>query len=135
MTDEQINLLEHVYDDNAIVEVPGNLVYALMQVLQQVKEHETQTVFSHSYSFSAKEIKNKENKDFVEEVKLEQKDYPTAQAFFSQKPVTATSILGMAAMDLLMLLQQAHLEEIKKGNAVKVGTIKTPKKDEAIKLT
>ena len=132
MTDEQINLLEHIYDNNAIVEVPGNLVYALMQVLQQVKEHETQTVFSHSYSFSAKEIKNK---DFVEEVKLEQKDYPTAQAFFSQKPVTATSILGMAAMDLLMLLQQAHLEEIKKGNAVKVGTIKTPKKDEAIKLT
>jgi len=38
-------------------------------------------------------------------------------------------------MDLLMLLQQAHLEEIKKGNAVKVGTVKTPKKDEAIKLT
>jgi len=135
MTDEKINLLEHVYDDGVNVELPGNLVYALMQVLSQVKEAETSTVFAHSYSASAKEVKSKDNKDLIGEVKLEQKGYPTAESFFNQQPITATSVIGMAAMDLLMLLQQAHLEEIKKGNAVKVGTVKTPKKDEAIKLT
>ena len=135
MTNEKINLLEYVYDDNVNVELPGNLVYALMQVLSQVKENETQTVFTHSYSTSAKEVKSKGNKELVGEVKLEQKEYPTAESFFNQQPVTATSVLGMASMDLLMLLQQAHLEEIKNGKEVKMGTVKKPKKDEAIKLT
>ena len=135
MKDEQINLLAHVYDEKATVEISGGLLYALMQVLEQVKEQETQTAFSHTYDTSAKEIKSSGNKELIGEVKLEQKNYPTAEAFFNQKPITVTSIMGMAAMDLLMLLQKMHLEEIKKGNAVKAGTLKSLKKDEEIKLT
>ena len=53
---EEINLLEHNYEAGTMVEVPGHLLYGLLQFLQSVKESETSIVFSNMYVKSAKEI-------------------------------------------------------------------------------
>ena len=60
MNKEPINLLSYVYPNGEQVEISGDLIYALMQVLTQVKESETHNVFRHSYDVKSKQIKNKE---------------------------------------------------------------------------
>jgi hypothetical protein len=128
----EINLLEYIYDDQVKVEIPGSLLYALMQVLNQVKENETQYVFTHYYNEAPKTVKGLN--DLVEKVETTLTKYPSATAYFNQEPQIATSMLGNAALDLLMLVQQVHSEQIEKGNALKVGSIQTPKKDD-VKLS
>lgn len=133
MNAKEINPLEYIYDKGAVVEVPGDMIYALITLLGQVVDSETIQGFSHSYSTSAKEVKDG---DLIVGVELETEQYPTAHSFFSQKPITATSLLGVMAQDLQLLLKQQHLEEIEKGNAKKIGTVKTPQEDgKVIKLT
>lgn len=138
MKDEQINLLSHTYENNTMVEVPGALLYSLMQLLQSVKDNETTMGFSHTYTKKSKEIFNKERKladgsPFLDKVEQEFEVYPTAESWFSQKPQEHVSMLGAGAMDLLMLIQKGHLENIKAGLTVEVGTFK--KEDEAIQLS
>lgn len=131
-TQEPINLLEYITNDpKQKTEIPTQAVHALMSVLNQVKESETHYVLNHYYNKSAKEIKNG---DLVEEVKLESEKFPSASSFFSQEPTIATTMLGVAAQDLLMGLQQVYLQEIEQGKVNKVGTVIAPK-NEDIKLT
>jgi hypothetical protein len=117
LKDEEINLLEYIYDDGATVEVPGRLIEGLIQTLRQVEQSETNQGFISSYP-----AESKVKKDKTVDIKWEL--YPTAEAYFSQQPQETKSMLGVMALDLLMLLQQVHLENIKSGKAVKVGTLR-----------
>lgn len=125
---EQMNLLNYIYPNGEKVEISGDLLYALMQVLNQVKESETNQVFTHSYSTKAKATKSKDG--LVESVELTTEQYPTAHAFFSQAPQFATTMLGVACQDLLMLIQQIHLEQIENKVALEVGSVQPPKQKE-----
>ena len=123
MKEEQINLLEHIYDAETMVSVPGTMLYAMIQLLNQVKENETLNVaFISQYPEKSKKVFNKEDKKFLEKVEVEWASYPTAQSFFDQKPVEAMSVLGAMATDQLLLLQQAHLDNINNGLTKKVGS-------------
>lgn len=117
-----VNLLEYVYQPEDLIQIPGNLLYGLMQVLRQVKDSETHTVFTTAYATKAKEVFSKEDKNLLEKVELELKQYPSAQSYFEQQPVEATTMLGNASLDLLLLLQQIHLDNINSGIAKPVGT-------------
>lgn len=138
MKDESINLLSHVYDNNTMVEIPGALLYSLMQLLQAVKENETTMGLSTTYAKSSKEIFDKERKmadgsPFLNKVEQELEVYGTAESWFAQKPQEHISMTGAGAMDLLMLLQKGHLDNIKAGLTKEIGTF--TKEDEAIKLS
>jgi len=133
--ENNINLLEHIYDDETMVEVPGSFLYAVMQVLNAVRENETQDGFAHYYAKDSKEVRN-EDGTLVVEIKTELQPYPTANSFFNQQPFEFTTRIGMAAFDLLMLAQQSHLQNIQNGLAKKVGTVIPPKDEkETIQLT
>lgn len=125
MKDTEINLLAHTYDNNTKVELPGTLLYALMQLLQAVKESETSVGLSHTYVKSSQEVFDKERKmedgsAFLNKVEQSFEVYPTAESWFSQKPQEHVSMLGAGAMDLLMLVQRGHLENIKAGITIEV---------------
>lgn len=138
MKEEQINLLSHTYANDTMVQVPGALLYSLMQLLQSVKENETTIGLNTTYTKKIKEFFDKEKKmedgtPFLNKVEQEFEVYPTAEAWFSQKPQEHVSMLGAGAMDLLMLIQKGHLENIQAGLTIEVGTFK--KEDETIKLS
>ena len=134
MKEENINLLEYQYTNGAEVTIPGDLVYGLMQVLNQVKESETHYVFNHYYDANPKEVKGLNGA--VSAVKTEKVKYPSAESYFNQEPQIATTMLGNASLDLLMVLQGVHSAEIEKGNAVKVGSVVAPKKEKVdVKLS
>lgn len=131
LKDEEINLLEYIYDDTDTVEVPGRLMEGLIQILRQVEENETSQGFISSYPTEQKLDK----KDGVlESVKVEWEMYPTALSYFSQQPQETKSMLGVMALDLLMLLQQKHLENIRSGKAKKIGSMKKVE-DDGVKLS
>jgi hypothetical protein len=138
MKDSEISLLSHTYDNNTMVEIPGALLYSLMQILQSVKENETTMGFNTTYVKSSKEIFDKERKmsdgsPFLNKVDQDFEGYPTAESWFSQKPQEHVSMLGCGAMDLLMLIQKGHLENIKAGLTKEVGAF--TKEEDEIKLS
>lgn len=140
MKDEQINLLSHVYDKEQVVEFPGQLIYALMQVLEQVAESEKVLGLPTTYAKKTKEIFDKERtmvdgSKFLVSVEQELELFPTASSFFNQKPQETVSMLGAMAMDLLGGLKEIHLDNIKKGIAKPVGTFEKVQNEEAIKLS
>lgn len=134
MTEEtQVNLLEHIYDNSTMVEIPGTMLYAMLTLLNQVKDNETiPNAFISQYPEKSKKVFNKEDKNFLEKVEVDWGTYPTAQSFFEQTPVEAMSLLGAMATDQLMLLQQAHLDNINNGLTKKVGSFE---KKEDVKLS
>ena len=121
---EEIKLLDYVYKDGVNITMPGSLLYALLQVLDQVKEDQTHYVFNHYYDKTVKEIKDLSG--VLEKIETIREQYPSATTFFGQTPQVATTTLGCAAMDLTMLLKNIHLQEIEKGNALQVGTVIPP---------
>jgi hypothetical protein len=128
------DLKEYVYKDGVKSEIPGDLHYALITILEQVVENETvHNAFLYTYPEKSKKIFNKDNKEVLEKVETEWKDYPTAQSFFDQTPVKAMSVLGAMAEDLLLLLREGHLDNISKGLTNKIGTF-APKEDSDVKL-
>lgn len=134
MEETQINLLEYDYTNDAKVEIPGKMLYGIMQLLKQVKENETiPSSFISQYPKKHKEIFSKTDKKHLEKVEVEWETYKTAESFFNQTPVEAVSILGAMATDLLLLTQQVHLDNIKNGVALKVGTFKED--TDAVKLS
>lgn len=133
--EKQINLLKYDYPTETVVQIPGKMLYGIMQLLNQVKDSETtQTSFISQFPKSSKKVFNKDDKKLLEKVEVEWEVYPTALAYFEQTPVESTSLLGVMATDLLMLIQQAHLDNINNGLAVQVGTFKEETKDE-VKLS
>ena len=127
-------LKEYIYKDGATSEIPGDLHHSLIGLLEQVIENETvHNAFLYTYPEKSKKVFNKEDKEFLEKVETEWKDYPTAQSFFDQTPVKAMSVLGAMAEDLLLLLREGHLDNISKGLTNKIGTFVT-KEDSDVKL-
>jgi len=126
MKDNEINLMEYVYDQETMVNIPGSMLYALLQLLRQVVDDQTKTVFTSKYGTDVKEIYTEK---LLEKVEMTLKDYPTATSFFNQTPVDGVSVLGAMAQDLLLLLQQGHLDNIKSGVAKQVGTFTPENKD------
>lgn len=138
MKEDDINLLEHSYEQDTMVQMPGSFLYGLLQFLQTVKESETSIGFSNMYSKSAKEVYDRERgtleAPFLKAVEQEYEVYTTAESWFSQKPQEHVSMLGAAAMDFLMLAQKGHLGNIEDGLTIKVGEFKK-EENEAIKLS
>lgn len=132
LKDEEINLLEYIYDDGDTVEVPGRLMEGLIQILRQVEQNETGQGFISAYPTGQKV--NRKGEDLLESVEVEWEMYPTALSYFSQQPQETKSMLGVMALDLLMLLQQKHLENIRSGKAKKIGTMKKVE-DDGVKLS
>ncbi len=136
MKDEQINLLDYSYPDGTMVEIPGRLLEGLIQILNTVNEKETTKGFIDRYPVSNKEVFSKEKEGFLQEVKVEWKGYPTAESYFNQDPQEVKSMLGAMALDLCLMLKQAHLENIKSGAAVERGSFEIKKDEEKdIKLS
>lgn len=124
MQDSEINLLEYVYEPGQMVEIPGKLMEGLMQFLRTVHQSETKTGFISAYPKSTKEVFSKTDKKHLEKVDVKWEIYPTAEAYFNQAPQEITTMLGAGAQDLLMLIQQGHLDNIKAGVAKKLGDFK-----------
>ena len=122
MEDEQINLLDYTYPEGVMVEIPGRMLEGLIQILKTVDERETTKGFINTYPTSNKEIFSKDKEGFLESVKVEWKTYPTAESYFNQEPQEVKTLLGAMALDLTLLLKQAHLENIKSGIAVERGS-------------
>lgn len=131
LKDEEINLLDYIYDDNDTVEIPGRLIEGLIQILRQVEQNETNQGFISAYPTKHK-LNKKEN--LLESVDVTWEQYPTAEAYFSQQPQETKSMLGVMSLDLLMLLQQKHLDNIRSGKAKKIGTLKKVEND-GVKLS
>jgi hypothetical protein len=133
MEEEQINLLEYSYPDGVGVQIPGRLLEGLIQILTAVDEKETTRGFINNYPLSSKEVFRG---DFLESVDVDWKGYSSAESYFNQQPQDIKTMLGAMALDLCLMLKQAHLENIKEGIAKKQGTFEqqTEKKDE-VKLS
>lgn len=131
---EQINLLEYAYPDGVSVEIPGKLLEALLQILRQTVQSETSQGFIDNFPKSFKEVKNKETK-ILEEVQIEWTPYTSPQSYFSQQPQNIKSMLGVMAEDLLLLLQQVHLDNIENKRALKIGTLKPKINKDEIRLS
>lgn len=131
LKDEEINLLEYIYDDGDMVEIPGRLIEGLIQILRQVEQNETNQGFISSYPT---EQKLNKNDDVLESVEVKWEQYPTANSYFTQQPQEIKSMLGVMSLDLLMMLQQKHLENIRSGKAKKIGSIRKVE-DNGVKLS
>lgn len=130
--EEQINLFEYTYPDGVSVEMPGRLLEGLIQILSEVDKKETTMGFINNYALTGKETFRE---DFLESVDVEWKGYTTAESYFNQKPQDIKSMLGVMALDLLLLLKQAHLENINNGIAKKIGSFEAEKEDNDVKLS
>ncbi len=128
---EEINLLEYTYPDGVMIEIPGKLLEGLIQILKTVDEKETTTGFINNYPLTSKE---NFTEDFLTSVEVDWKGYPTAEAYFNQKPQEIKSLLGAMALDLCLMLKQAHLVNIENGVAKKIGSFE-PEIEEDVKLS
>lgn len=131
MDEEQINLLEYSYPEGVNIEIPGRLLEGLIQILTTVDEKETTRGFINNYPLSSKEVFRGE---FLESVDVEWKGYSSAESYFNQEPQDIKTLLGAMALDLCLMLKQAHLENIKEGIAKKQGTFETEKEQDEVKL-
>lgn len=113
--EKEINLLDYTYEPTQTVAIPGLALMELILFAKTVATNEEQVGLSYVYS-----EKSKENftEDFLTDVSEKLKEYPTAEAFFNQEPKKFISMLGAGASDLLMKLQQVHLQNIKDGVAI-----------------
>jgi hypothetical protein len=132
MDEEQINLLEYSYPDGVSVEIPGRLLEGLIQILTTVDEKETTRGFINNYPLTSKEVFKG---DFLESVDVEWKGYSSAESYFNQEPQDIKTLLGAMALDLCLMLKQAHLENIKGGVAKKQGTFEPQEAKDEVKLT
>lgn len=131
MDEEQINLLEYSYPEGVSVEIPGRLLEGLIQILTTVDEKETTRGFINKYPLNSKEVFKG---DFLESVDVEWKGYSSAESYFNQKPQDIKTLLGAMALDLCLMLKQAHLENIKVGVAKKQGTFEPQEEKDEVKL-
>lgn len=131
MEEEQINLLEYSYPDGVSVEMPGRLLEGLIQILTTVDEKETTRGFINKYPLASKEVFRE---DFLESVDVEWKGYPSAESYFNQEPQEIKTLLGAMALDLCLMLKQAHLENIKLGIAKKQGSFEAEKEKNEVRL-
>jgi hypothetical protein len=130
--EEEINLLEYSYPDGTMIEIPGRLLEGLIQILTTVDTQETTKGFINKYPVTSKE-------NFVgevlESVDVEWAGYTTAESYFNQEPQEIKTLLGAMALDICLMLKQAHLENIKEGIAKKAGSFEAEKPKEDVKLT
>lgn len=131
MNEEQINLLEYSYPEGTTIEIPGRLLEGLIQILTTVDEKETTRGFINKYPLESKEIFRG---DFLESVDVEWVGYPSAESYFNQKPQDIKTLLGAMALDLCLMLKQAHLENINLGIAKKVGSFEVESTKDEVKL-
>ena len=127
-----INLLEYKYAQEDFVQIPGMALYELMLFAKAVAEAEERMGLCYSYPKKVKEIKDK---DFLTAVEATWEEYPTASSFYSQQPQMYTSMLGAGANDLLLKIQNVHLQNIQNGTAKKLGTFETEEENVEIKLS
>lgn len=132
MDKEQINLMEYTYPEGTMIQIPGRLLEGLIQILTEVDKKETTMGFINNYPLSSKEVKRE---DFLESVDVEWTGYTSAESYFNQKPQDIKSMLGVMALDLCLLLKQAHLENINEGIAKKLGSFEAETPAEDVKLT
>lgn len=135
LKDEEINLLEYVYPQGTMVQIPGRLLEGLIQILNEVDKKESTRGFIDKYPTTSKKMFNETNKEHLQAVQTNWEVYPTAESYFNQEPQEIKSMLGVMALDLLLLLKQGHLENIRSGVAVKLGTFETEIKNEEVKLS
>ncbi len=130
--EKELNLLEYTYPEGTLVEIPGRLLEGIIQILSEVDKKETTVGFINNYPLSSKE---NFREDFLESVDVDWKGYTSAESYFNQKPQDIKSMLGVMALDLLLMLKQGHLENIEAGIAKKVGSFEPEKSKEDVKLS
>lgn len=116
MNEEKINLADYTFEQGSIVEIPGELLTALLDVLTMVENQETKTVMLNEETIA------------TGKGKTEQKMYD-AKTFFSQEPKPAMTIMGASAMDMKFNLLHWFMEAVKAGKAIKKHEIR---KDEQV---
>lgn len=129
---EEINLLEYTYPDDVMIEIPGRLLEGLIQILKTVDEKETTSGFINNYPLTSKEIFDG---DLLKSVEVDWKGYSSAESYFNQHPQEIKSLLGAMALDLCLMLKQAHLVNIENGIAKKIGTFEPENAEEEVKLS
>lgn len=120
------------YDASQAVEIPGTLLFDIVQLLFAVEDQETKDGFTFQYSTAAKKQKNKESK-LTENVELTVEEYDSAQSFFTQQHQKTISMLGVMAKDLGMKFQTIHNHNIDNEIAkpyTPYGEIAVPEKPE-----
>ena len=127
MKDEQINPMDYTYNPETIIELPGTALLELMLFAKTVVTNEERLGLSFSYSKKSKEVKGADKN--LQKVEEELVDYTTAESFFSQTPRQFTTLLGAGAQDLLLKLQNMHLQNIKNNVAIPI-----PEEVEDVKL-
>ncbi len=130
-----VNLMEYTYPDGVMVEIPGRLLEGLIQILNEVDKKETTRGFINNYPTASKEnIIQRDGKDFLESVQVDWEGYSSAESYFNQAPQDIKSMLGVMALDLLLMLKQAHLHNIEAGVAKKLGSFEQENVEEDVKF-
>lgn len=124
---DQINITDYAYREGQTVEIPAQALIGLMDFLTNVKLQETNRVFLEDYPKSSKVKKDKDGN--VESVDIDWTNYESAQSYFSQEPVLARTLIGTVSEDLYLMLSSVHYENIKRGVAVKRGSVQAPNKE------
>ena len=119
------NLADYSYSRDTQTQISGNLVDALIGVLQEVELQETRNSF---LTMTPTAIKKGE---------LSWNKIPNPEEFFMQEPQQTMSLLGAQVLDLRFLLLNIKNDDVKSGVSKltsEIGAFQT-KKDEELKLS
>lgn len=120
--DDYIALREYDYEDDVMVEIPGKVLVDVLQLMDNFQAAEKTVGFQ--YVVPSK-VTEKEGK-----VSVEYTNHESMESFMNQQPMEFLNPKGMAALSMFNTLATYHLENIKKGTAVKIGSIKPPQEEE-----
>lgn len=123
--EEQINILDYGYSEESIkIELKGNTLIGLIQVLDAVINENTHVSYLNQYPLNSKvNTTDFQGNKVIDTVSVDWEKYPNANSFFSQIPVESTTVLGVQALDLKSVLQRIHMKNIEDGVAKKYEQI------------
>lgn len=101
---EKINISDYTYINGQNVTISGEVLIAMLNLLQELKERETQEVLLLSKP-------TKITKDEILWRPVKSVD------FFAQQPVKGLTYIGTKCLDIEFMLSKVHQENIKAGNA------------------
>lgn len=109
--EDKINLADYTFEKNVLVEIPGELLIALLDTLTMVENQETKLIMLNEQPIA------------TGKGKIDYKMYD-AKSFFSQDPRPGMTIVGASVMDMKFNLLQWFSEAVRQNKATKKQEIR-----------
>jgi|GEM_PF-6359254 len=113
--EQKINLADYTFNKDTLVEIPGELLIALLDTLTIVENNETKTIMLNEEPIA------------TAKGKIEYKMYD-AKTFFNQEPKPGMTLIGASVMDMKFNLLHWYMEAVKQNKAVKKQEIQGDEK-------